>query len=144
LNFSSSVSLSSAVSDEYLNAYATTPPGSLLTPMVTLYTYDTLDNLTCVQQHGTATGQTGCSSAASNDAASAWRIRRFTYDSLSRLVTAKTPESGTSSFTYDADGDIMTRTSPAPNQTGTATVTISYCYDALHRLVEVVPRLVET
>jgi hypothetical protein len=50
--------------------------------MVTLYTYDTLDNLTCVEQHGTATGQTGCSAAPSNNPSSVWRIRRFTYDSL--------------------------------------------------------------
>src|SRR5438270_14044316 len=26
------------------------------------------------------------------------------------------------------------KTSPAPNQTGTATQTVSYCYDALHRV----------
>jgi hypothetical protein len=56
--------------------------------MVTLYTYNTLDNFTCVEQHGTATGQTGCSSSPSNDASSAWRIRRFTYDSLGHRVTA--------------------------------------------------------
>jgi YD repeat-containing protein len=61
-------------------------------------------------------------------------VRRFTYDSLSRLLTAKNPESGTISYAYDNDGNLLQKISPAPNQTGTATQTISYCYDALHRV----------
>ncbi len=66
---------------------------------------------------------------------SPWRVRRFTYDSLSRLLTATNPESGQISYSYDADGNMLQKTSPAPNQTGAATQTISYCYDALHRIV---------
>src|SRR6185312_13008425 len=62
------------------------------------------------------------------------RIRTFTYDSLSRLLTATNPESGTITYTYDLDGNLLQKTSPAPNQTGTATQTVSYCYDALHRV----------
>jgi YD repeat-containing protein len=62
-------------------------------------------------------------------------VRRFTYDSLSRLLTAHNPESGTITYNYDADGNLLQKTSPAPNQTGTATETISYCYDALHRVL---------
>lgn len=58
------------------------------------YTYDGLDNLTCAEQHGNVSS-TGCSSDPSNDATSLWRIRRFQYDSLSRLTSAKNPESGT-------------------------------------------------
>jgi YD repeat-containing protein len=100
----------------------------------TLYTYDTLGNLTCVEQHGDASTGTGCSSAPSSDATSPWRVRRFTYDSFSRLLTAKNPESGTISYVYDNDGNLLQKTSPAPNQTGSATQTISYCYDELHRL----------
>lgn len=61
-------------------------------------------------------------------------MRRFTYDSLSRLLTAHNPESGTITYSYDADGNLLQKTSPAPNQTGTATQTISYCYDELHRV----------
>src|SRR5438105_2603374 len=57
----------------------------------TLYTYDALGNLTCVEQHGDATSGTGCSAAPASDATSPWRVRRFTYDSLSRLLTAKNP-----------------------------------------------------
>src|SRR5262249_9766026 len=44
------------------------------------------------------------------------------------------PESGTITYVYDNDGNLTSKTSPAPNQTGSATVTLSYCYDALNRL----------
>jgi RHS repeat-associated protein len=100
----------------------------------TLYTYDALGNLTCVEQHGDATSGTGCSASPTSDATSPWRVRRFTYDSLSRLLTAKNPESGTITYAYDADGELLQKTSPAPNQTGSATQTVSYCYDPLHRV----------
>ncbi|HWX55736.1 MAG TPA: RHS repeat-associated core domain-containing protein [Verrucomicrobiae bacterium] len=102
-------------------------------PLITLYTYDTLGNLLCVEQHGDGSG-TGCSASPTSDASSAWRVRRFAYDSLSRLLTAHNPESGTITYSYDADGNVLQKTSPAPNQTGTATQTISYCYDALNRV----------
>jgi RHS repeat-associated protein len=91
------------------------------------YDYDTLGNLRHSYQ-GTITPHT----------------RTFNYDSLSRLTSSKVPEmqvcsggtctSGTTSFNYDADGNVLTRVRPAPNQTGTATVTTNYGYDALHRL----------
>src|SRR5579864_5201834 len=68
----------------------------------TLYTYDALSNLTCIEQHGDAPAGTGCSGAPSSDATSPWRVRRFTYDSLSRLLNAKNPESGTYTYSYDA------------------------------------------
>jgi RHS repeat-associated protein len=103
-------------------------------PYKTLYAYDALGNLTCVEQHGDATTGTGCSAAPTSDATSPWRVRRFTYDSFSRLLTAKNPESGTITYAYDADGELLQKTSPAPNQTGTATQTVSYCYDELHRV----------
>src|SRR5262249_19681613 len=65
-----------------------------------------------------------------------WRPRSFTYNSLSQMLSAKNPESGTVSFNYDSDGNISTRTSPAPNQTGSATVTLTYSYDPLHRTTQ--------
>jgi RHS repeat-associated protein len=108
-------------------------PASLAAPAVTLYTYDTLGNLTCVEQHGNVSG-TGCSADPSLDATSPWRVRRFTYNSLSQLLTAKNPESGSISYTYDDDGELLMKTSAAPNQIGTATQTISYCYDKLNRV----------
>ncbi|MGH9641341.1 MAG: hypothetical protein ACRD3Q_02835, partial [Terriglobales bacterium] len=90
------------------------------------YKYNALGDLTCVEQHGTASG-TGCASDPLNDATSPWRIRRFTYDSLSRLLSARNPESGTISYTYDADGNVATKT----NARG---ITSNLYYDALHRL----------
>jgi RHS repeat-associated protein len=92
-------------------------------PFRTLYAYDGLGNLLRVDQKGTAPSDS-----------SQWRTRTFTYDSLSRLLTATNPESGTITYSYDADGNLLQKTSPAPNQTGTATQTVSYCYDALHRV----------
>src|SRR5579859_6561934 len=92
-------------------------------PYVTLYQYDALGNLLRVDQKGTAP----------NDSTQ-WRTRTFTYDSLSRLLTANNPESGTITYSYDLDGNLLQKTSPAPNQTGTATQTVSYCYDELHRV----------
>jgi YD repeat-containing protein len=109
-------------------------PLSPTVAMRTLYSYDALGNLICVEQHGDAATGTGCSAAPTSDATSPWRVRRFTYDSLSRLLTAKNPESGTISYVYDADGSLLQKTSPAPNQTGAATQTVSFCYDALHRV----------
>ncbi|MGB9491234.1 MAG: RHS repeat-associated core domain-containing protein [Terriglobales bacterium] len=89
----------------------------------TLYAYDALNNLTNVTQNG------------SNSANA--RTRSFGYDSLSHLASANNPESGTISYAYDADGNVITKTSPAPNQTtGTATVTINYAYDRLNRLTQ--------
>jgi RHS repeat-associated protein len=88
----------------------------------TLYSYDALGNLVQVTQQGGTSDPTQ------------WRMRRFTYDSLSRLLTANNPESGLFSYAYDADGNLTQKVMPAPNQTGTATHTVSYCYDKLNRV----------
>ena len=100
--------------------------GSLSAPMITLYSYDGLGNLLKVSQQGGTTDQTQ------------WRIRTFSYDSLSRLLTATNPESGNISHVYDANGNILQRIAPAPNQPqgSTATQTISFCYDALNRVTD--------
>src|SRR5581483_5017495 len=94
------------------------------------YAYDVLGNLTCAVQKGTdATLFSTCAAAPA-----AWRPRSFVYDSLSRLTSATNPESGTTTYTYDANGNLATKTAPVSNQTGTATVTTTYTYDALNRL----------
>jgi len=46
------------------------------------------------------------------------------------------PESGTITYTYDNNGNVLTKVAPLPNQTGTATVTAAYTYDALNRNTE--------
>ncbi len=96
------------------------------------YQYDSLGNLICVVQKGTDTSAfTNCGSAPST-----WRPRSFTYDSLSRLLTASNPESGTISYTYDGNGNLKQKTSPKPDQSNPATTTnINYCYDALNRVM---------
>jgi YD repeat-containing protein len=110
------------------------------------YSYDILNDVTSVTQRGGATS-------------AYWRTRSFTYDSLSRLTCAANPEitpglstvnpascpatysgtytNGTSGYSYDADGNLATRTAPAPNQTSTSsTVVTTYAYDHVNRLTQ--------
>ncbi|QQS32776.1 MAG: RHS repeat-associated core domain-containing protein [Acidobacteriota bacterium] len=75
----------------------------------TFYTYDTLNNLTTVTQ-GVQT-------------------RTFTYNSLSRLLTAANPESGTISYGYDSIGNLTTKTDAR-------SITTTYAYDALNRVTQ--------
>jgi YD repeat-containing protein len=90
----------------------------------TTYSYDVFNDLTGVTQ------------AAS-------RQRTFVYDSLSRLSSSTNPEANWSAanqayvattYTYDADGNLINKTEPAQNQQSTSTVTLTYCYDALNRM----------
>ena len=101
-------------------------PSSLASPYITLYSYDALGNLFCVEQHGNASG-TGCSSSPASDATSPWRVRRFTYDSLSRLLTAKNPESGTTTYQYDNDGNMISKVDGRG-------IGVTFGYEQLHRL----------
>jgi RHS repeat-associated protein len=96
------------------------------------YLYDTLDDLTCAVQKGSdTTAFTTCAAAPAT-----WRARSFTYNSLSQLTQAVNPESGAINYTYNSDGTLATKISPAPNQTGAATVTATYSYDALQRMTQ--------
>jgi RHS repeat-associated protein len=115
-------------------------PTGLNDPYVTLYFYgaDASGNsTTCIEQHGWVPSSSGCSGPPSADATSQWRIRRATYDSLGHLISASNPETGTITYTYDAKGNVLSKTSPAPNQAAgsAATVTITYAYDQLDRVI---------
>lgn len=92
------------------------------------YKYDALDNLTNVTQNGKP--------------GEAQRVRKFQYDSLSRLGAAFNPEktkagmgslscmgsSGwTECYTYDSNGNLQTRTDDRG-------ITTTYSYDILNRL----------
>jgi RHS repeat-associated protein len=83
----------------------------------TVYTYDALGDLTGVVQAGS-------------------HNRTYIYDGLSRLTSKNNPESGFVSYTYNTNGDLATKVAPAPNQTGTTTVTTTYTFDLLHRLTK--------
>lgn len=85
------------------------------TGFLTTYQYDGLDDLTSVTQGPLA-------------------ARSFSYDSLGRLMSASNPESGTVTYSYDNDGNLIQRTQPAPNQTGSLTVSVTMHYDPLNRV----------
>jgi RHS repeat-associated protein len=96
------------------------------------YQYDSLGNLICAVQKGTDMNPfTKCASAPST-----WRPRSFAYDSLSRLTSATNPESGTITYVYDFNSNLLTRVAPKEGQTGTALTTHNYTYDVLNRLVK--------
>jgi RHS repeat-associated protein len=86
------------------------------TGFLTAYQYNYLDDLVQVNQGTMA-------------------ARAFAYDSLSRLTSATNSESGTLSYAYDANSNLYTKTAPAPNQAGAATVVTTYAYDALNRVL---------
>jgi len=50
------------------------------------------------------------------------------------LRSASNPESGTTTYGYDNDGNLVSMTAHEENQTGTATVATTYTYDNLNRL----------
>jgi RHS repeat-associated protein len=99
------------------------PDGSTTTPntsfIETDYAYNALDNLLTVNQHGLT--------------------RTFTYDSLSRLLTATNPETGTVCYGvynasncvngYDANSNLIAKTDARG-------ITTSYHYDTLNRMTE--------
>jgi len=73
----------------------------------TSYSYDTLNNLTAVNQGS--------------------QTRTFIYSSLSRLLSATNPESATISYGYDSNGNLTSKVD-ARN------ITTSYAYDVLNRV----------
>ncbi len=95
------------------------PDGSLVIgnspTLETDYQFDALNNLKQVDQWGGPNGSSGD------------RRRIFSYDSLSRLLSAFNPETGTVGYSYDANGNLNTKTD-ARNTTTT------YSYDALNRM----------
>ncbi|MGD0617878.1 MAG: hypothetical protein ABSB67_09480, partial [Bryobacteraceae bacterium] len=93
--------------------YQTSPTNTLLTA----YTYDSLDDLTGVNQSGLT--------------------RSFAYDSLKRLLSGNNPETGTINYAYDNDGNLITKTDAKGTITCFGTLSGSTCggagYDALNR-----------
>lgn len=75
------------------------------------YTYDALDDLKTVVQGGS-------------------RNRSFAYSSLKQLIQSTNPESGTINYTYDADGNVLTKADARG-------ITSTYSFDALNRVTGV-------
>ncbi|HUZ96501.1 MAG TPA: RHS repeat-associated core domain-containing protein [Edaphobacter sp.] len=89
------------------------------------YQYDALDDLARVDQWGGAYGGSGD------------RVRTFTYDSLSRLLSAQNPETGTTTYSYVASGSFCSGDPALPcSKTDANNVTINYSYDALDRIIQ--------
>ena len=98
-------------------------PNNLNYPTIYAYTYNSQGELFTVSQSG--------------------QSRTSIYDSLSRLTQAQNPESnvgGTqcaTNYNYDANGNVFSKVAPQQNQNTSCsyTVTTSYGYDALDRLL---------
>ena len=96
-------------------------------PANTCYRYDLNNNLT----YALSAGGT--------------QSRSLFYDMISRLTSSINPESNwtatgtptsvTTYYSYDSNANLTSKTEPAQNQQGASTVTISYCYDALNRMI---------
>jgi|GEM_PF-1765202 len=86
------------------------------------YQYDALGNLLRIDEKGSAPSDS-----------TQWRTRWMVYDSLSRMLKVHHPESGTITYFYDGNGNVLQEVLPSPNQNGTAQHTISSCYDELNR-----------
>ena len=92
------------------------------TPTIpTTYTYD-LDGLRTATQQGNGSESP--------------RTRSFYYDSLSRLLTATNPETGTVAYQYNAAGALCAGDASLPcSKTDARGITTTFNYDALNRLV---------
>ncbi len=86
---------------------------------VTTYGYDNLNNLTSVDVTGQPT--LNCPNNGGR------HMRCFSYNTLSRLVSATNPESNTTTYTYDNNGNLKKRT-----DANNTTMTIAG-YDGLNR-----------
>jgi len=78
----------------------------------TSYAYDVLDNLTTVTQGA--------------------QTRTYVFDSLSRLTSSTNPESGTTTYQYDNNGNLTQKVDP--RMTGGSHWTTTSTYDELNRI----------
>ena len=86
---------------------------------VTLYTYDALDHLLQVQMSRTIQGQVTT------------QYRKWVYDPVTQLLTSETaPESGTKTYTYNADSTLATITDAKGQQK-------VYSYDTYGRVIQI-------
>src|ERR1044071_5840874 len=84
-----------------------TIPGASPSSQVTTYTYDGLNNLTDVYQGS--------------------QHRMFRYDAMGRLTSATNPENGSTSYSYDYNGNLIAKTDAAGVTTCNGPVSGSSC-----------------
>jgi YD repeat-containing protein len=102
-------------------------PGS----SATTYAYNALGNLTCIDQWGGGTPQSGTPCTNANSLK-----RMFSYDALSRITSATNPETGTVTYSYLNNGTPCAGAISLPcSKTDARNVTTSYTYDGLSRLI---------
>jgi len=99
-----------------LTAVTEPDPSSGAAGTVTAYTYDGVTDQLSAVDSGGLTGGSACA-----------HMRCFVYSSLARLQSAWNPESGTTSYTYDNNGNVLTR------QDANENVTTWSSYDGLNR-----------
>jgi len=80
----------------------------------TYYSYDAMNNLTGVTQ--------------------GIQTRSFDYDSLKRLVSATNPESGTVSYSYTDNNNLLEKTDPRLLSNGSSNIKTTLAYDAINRV----------
>jgi RHS repeat-associated protein len=92
----------------------------------TTYTYDALGDLLGVTQGSQLPCTLGTTAVS----------RAFSYDLLGRLLSACTPESGTTNFYYTTSGGALCSGDPSAvcRRTDARSITTTYTYDALNRL----------
>ena len=102
------------------------PNSSGALSVATCYQYDGVGNLLSITQRGGSTNS------------SQWRVRTFTYDGLSRLVTASVPESGTTQYFYtNSTGGLCAgniNVDAICRETDARGITVTYGYDSGDRL----------
>jgi RHS repeat-associated protein len=103
------------VTENAMRSSAAPPNAPSNAAAATFYAYDALDDVTSV------TPPSDCGTPPG-----ACTGRTFLYSSLKRLTSANNPENGPITYTYDANGNLHTRTSGG--------ITTSYSYDELDGL----------
>lgn len=62
------------------------------------------------------------------------QTRSFVYDSLKRLISVTNPESGTITYSYNDNNDLLEKTDPRLLPNGSTKIKTTLAYDALNRL----------